>query len=135
LRFNTAIACLMEFLNKAKAEKNKMNKENIEIFLILLSPFVPVFSEEQWQKINPSTQSIFLEKWPVFDIELAKNKEVEFVVQINGKVRGKMEAKIGLSQKRAEKIISSMPRVQKYLQGKKIKKIIFVPDKLINFVI
>ncbi len=57
------------------------------------------------------------------------------MVQINGKVRGKMEAKIGLSQKRAEKIISSMPRVQKYLQGKKIKKIIFVPDKLINFVI
>ena len=135
MRFNTAIACLMEFLNNIKAKKNKINKENLKKFLILLSPFVPVFSEEQWQKISPKSKSIFLEMWPSFDIKLAKNKKIEFVVQVNGKVRGKIVAKIGLSQKQAEKIVSSMPQIQKYLQNKEIKKVIFVPDKLINFVV
>ena len=135
LRFNTAIACLMEFLNYIKAEKSKINKENLEKFLILLSPFVPIFSEEQWQKINPKSKSIFLESWPLFDSQLAKKKKIEFVVQVNGKIRGKIEAEIGFSQKQAEEIISSMPKVQKYLKGKEVKKIIFVPDKLINFVI
>ncbi len=135
LKFNTAIACLMEFLNKAKAEKNKINKENLEKFLILLSPFAPVFSEEQWQKINPTRKSIFLESWPLFDPQLAQNKKIEFVVQVNGKIRGKIETEIGISQKQIEKIISSVPKVQGYLEDKKIKKIIFVPDKLINFVI
>jgi len=134
-RFNTAIACLMEFLNNIKAKKNKMNKENLKKFLILLSPFVPIFSEEQWQKVNPSAQSIFLESWPLFDPELIKNKKIEFVVQVNGKVRGKIEAKNGLSQKQVEKIVFSMPNVQRYLQGKQIKKVIFIPDKLINIVV
>ena len=135
LRFNTAIACLMEFLNNIKAKKNKINKENLKKFLILFSPFAPVFSEEQWQKISPKSKSIFLEMWPSFDIKLAKNKKIEFVVQVNGKVRGKIETEIGLSQKQAEKIVSSVPQIQKYLQNKEIKKVIFVPDKLINIVI
>ena len=155
LRFNTAIACLMEFLNMVRAKKYKIEEEYLKNFLILLSPFVPIFSEEQWQKIhpvksfakgkrkskilfnrvNPSAKSIFLESWPLFDSKLAKKKKVEFVVQVNGKIRGKIEAEIGLSQKQAEEIISFLPKVQKYLQGKEIKKVIFVPDKLINFVV
>jgi len=135
LRFNTAIACLMEFLNSVKAKKDKVNKEDLKNFLILLSPFVPIFSEEQWQKINPESKSIFLESWPVFDFQLAKHKKIEFVVQVNGKIRGKIEAEVGISQKQAEKIIFSMPQVQKYLQDKEIKKVIFVPNKLINFVV
>jgi len=135
LRLNTAIACLMEFLNEAKTRKDRIKEEHLKNFLILLSPFVPVFSEEQWQKIDASKKSIFLESWPLFDSGLAKNKNIEFVVQVNGKIRGKIEAEIGLSQQQAQKIISALPRVQEYLKGKKIKKVIFVPDKLINFVI
>jgi len=135
LRFNTAIACLMEFLNSVRAEKNKMREEYLKNFLILLSPFAPIFSEEQFQKIDSSLPSIFLKSWPVFDSQLAKNKKIEFVIQINGKVREKINIEIGFSQERIEETISSLPRVQKYLQAKEIEKIIFVPDKLINFVI
>jgi len=135
LRYNTAIACLMEFLNKIKAKKGKINQDDLEIFLVLLSPFVPVFSEEQLQKIDSSVQSIFLKSWPRFDCQLAKNKKIEFVVQVNGRIRGRFKTKIGLSQEQAEKIVSSMPQIQKYLQGKEIKKVIFIPDKLINMVI
>jgi len=134
LRFNTAIACLMEFLNSVRAKKYKIEKEYLKNFLILFSPFVPIFSEEQWQKIDSSVPSIFLKPWPVFDFQLAKNKKIEFVVQINGKVREKINIEIGFSQEQIEETISSLPRVQKYLQGKEIKKIIFVPDKLINIV-
>jgi len=135
LRFNTAIACLMEFLNSVRTKKYKIKKEYLKNFLILLSPFVPIFSEEQWQKIDSSVPSIFLKSWSVFDSQLAKNKKIEFVIQINGKVREKIDIEIGFSQEQIEKTISSSPRVQKYLQAKEIKKTIFVPDKLINFVI
>ena len=135
LRFNTAIACLMEFLNNVKAEKNKINRKDIERFLIILSPFVPVFSEEQWQKVKPSAKSIFLEPWPLFDSKLVKKKKIEFVAQVNGKIRGKIEIEAGLPQKEVQEIIYSLPRIHDYLGAKKVKKIIFIPDKLINFVI
>jgi leucyl-tRNA synthetase len=101
----------------------------------LLSPFAPIFCEEQWQKIKIKSKSIFLEDWPEFDSRLAQDKKIEFVVQVNGKIREKIDLSSGLKQKEVEEIIFALPRIKKYIFAKNPKKIIFLPDKLINIVL
>lgn len=139
MKFNTALASLMEFLNKIrrmqKIEK-KISAEVLEKFLLLLSPFAPIFCEEQWQKIKPKNKkSIFLENWPDFDFQLTQDKKIEFVVQVNGKVREKIELAVGLKQEEVEGIIFNLPRIKKYLSNKSPQKVIFLADKLINIVV
>ncbi|MCF7906735.1 leucine--tRNA ligase [Patescibacteria group bacterium] len=136
-KFNTAVAGLMEFLNeiRAQSQEKKISVKILENFLLLLSPFAPIFCEEQWQKIKSKSKSIFLENWPEFDSRLTQDKKIEFVVQVNGKVREKIDLSTGLKQKEVEEIIFALPQIKKYLLGKKPKKIIFLPDKLINIVI
>ncbi len=137
LRFNTAIACLMEFLNTAREQENPLTKKEWEKFLILLSPFAPFFAEEQWHKIYPEkeNQSIFAKAWPDFDLNLAQKQEIELVIQINGKVRDKILMAPKVSESVVQKMVLAREKIKTYLKGKKIKKIIFVPDKLINLVV
>jgi leucyl-tRNA synthetase len=137
LRFNTAIACLMEFLNTVREQENPLTKKEWEKFLILLSPFAPFFAEEQWHKIYPEkeNQSIFAKAWPDFDLNLAQKQEIELVIQINGKVRDKILMAPKVSESVVQKTVLAREKIKTYLKGKKIKKIIFVPDKLINLVV
>lgn len=113
LKFNTAIAALMEYVNSKKYD--------YETLLKLLAPFAPHLAEELWTKKT----SIFKEKWPEHDEELARENEVDLIIQINGKVKDKLKVKIGVSQKEVEELIKD-----KY----KYKRAIFVPDRLINLV-
>ncbi len=134
-KFNTAISAFMEFTNFGLENKKEVGKEVIERFLILLAPFAPHISEELWEKLGHK-QSIFLEKWPKYNPRLAKEESFELVIQINGKVRDKIEsAEISISQAQAEKLALSREKIKKWTKGKKIKKIIFIPKKLINIVI
>jgi len=128
-KFNTGIAFMMEFVNLASIG---ITKSNLETFLKILSPFAPHIAEEMWQGLEHKT-SIFKEKWPKYkDI---KDKEIELVIQINGKVRDTISAKAGISEKEAKELALKSGRIQNWLKDKKIKKTIFIKNKLINFVI
>ena len=133
VKFNTAIAAFMEFTNFALANKKNVGQDAIEKTLILLAPFAPHLTEELWHFLGHK-DSVHNQKWPKYDKELVKEKKITLIVQINGKVREKMAAEAGISEEEAKKIALESKKIKKYLKGKEIKKIIFVPDKLINIV-
>jgi leucyl-tRNA synthetase len=134
MKFNTPIAFFMEFMNFISERKEELGKEEIKRILILLSPFAPHLCEELWERMGNKT-SILLEGWPIPDFNLVKEEKAFLVVQVNGKVREKIEIDIGTSKEKAEKEAMENERVRKWIEGKEIKEIFFVPDKLINIVV
>jgi len=133
-KFNTAIASFMEFVNFAQEHKKEIGKKTLERMLLLLAPFAPHISEELWH-VTGHKNSIFEEKWPQYDKRLVKEEKITLVIQINGKVRDKIEVLSGISKEEAKKLALKQKKVQNWIGGKDIKKVIFVSDKLINFVI
>ncbi len=146
-KFNTAVAAMMEFVNlwaaprRAELEKdNVLSKKDAEDFLKILAPFCPHIAEELWSRPRSgsrqrSGESIFQEKWPEYDKKLVKKETFELVIQINGKVRSKIEAPSDISQGEAEKLALSDDRVKKWVGDRKPKVVIFVKGRLINIVI
>ncbi|HOL90189.1 MAG TPA: leucine--tRNA ligase [Candidatus Pacearchaeota archaeon] len=132
-RFNTAISSLMVLLNKMEKEK-EIDIKHFSAFLILLSPFAPHLSEELWQKLG-NKKSIFFYKWPKYNSLYIKEEKTTFIIQVNGKVRDKIEVEYNISEEEAKKIALSQDKIKKWIDNKDIKKIIFVPNKLINFVV
>ncbi len=129
MRFNTAISQLMVYFN----EISKTNsKHDFEIFMKLLHPFAPHITEELWEMYGKK-DFILNEKWPEYDDTVLKEKEIEIAIQVNGKLRGKIKTFCGKEQKELEETARKV--VEKYLEGKEILKIIYVKDKIINFVI
>src|SRR4030042_6163439 len=111
-----------------------IKKSDFEKFLILLSPFAPHLAEELWFKLGHK-KSIFYEKWPIFDPKLIKEETFELVVQINGKVRDKISAPIDISEKEAGELALEGEKIQKWIEGKEVKKIIFVKNRLVNIIV
>jgi len=133
-KFNTAIAAFMEFLNFAITNKKEIGKDKIERFLILLAPFAPHITEELWHQIGRK-DSIHQQKWPKYDSELVKEEIITLVIQVNGKVRDKIEVEADISEEKAKELAISHEKIKKWLGGKEIKKAIFVPGRLINLVV
>ena len=131
-RFNTAISALMILWNKLKNQN--FEKDNVETFLKLLSPFAPHFAEELWSKLG-NKKSIHLEPWPKYEEQLLEAGEYELIIQVNGKMRDKVKVSKKLEQPEIEKLVLSREIVKKYIGTNAIKKIIFVPSRLINIVI
>jgi len=135
LRFNTAISALMEYVNQLyQVPKEKINKKYKETLVLLLSPFAPHLAEELWRALLKHRKSVGQEKWPAYKTELAEEKSFTLVVQINSKVRDKIQTKKGINETEAKRLAKGSPRTKKYLNKQKIKKVIFVKDRLINFV-
>ena len=134
LKFNTAISSLMEFCNIWQKDKEGLSRKEFKDFLKLLAPFAPHFAEEVWLKLG-NKSSIFLQKWPEYDSKLIKQEKITLIIQINGKVRDEVEVEVNISEEKVKEIAISQEKVKKWLEGKKIKKIIFIPGKLINIVI
>ena len=135
LRYNTAISALMILLNEMDNGKWKVENDDIKIFLRLLSPFAPHLTEELWLKINSEHKSIHTETWPEYDPKLIKEETFELIIQVNGKVRDTAEVSIGISQDEAVKIALARDHIKKYVGDKSPRKIIYVSDRLINFVL
>jgi leucyl-tRNA synthetase len=140
LHFNTAISAIMELVNAIYLylEKGSVNGKFLkeEIFkplLILLSPFTPHLAEELWQKLGFS-QSIFLETWPKAKEEFLKEEEKLIVVQVDGKVRSKIFVPVNLEEEAIKERVFKDKKVQKFITGKEVKKVIVVPEKLVNIV-
>jgi len=134
MKFNTAIAAFMEFINFWQQPEQALSPKDAEIFLKLLSPFAPHLAEELWQGLGHK-KSIFLEKWPKYDPRLTREESFELVVQINGRVRDAISAPIDISEEDAKKLALNSEKVQKWFEGKLIKKVIFVKNRLINLII
>ena len=144
-RYNTAIAHIMEYVNELQnSEFRIQNSELIKTLLLLLAPFAPHMTEELWQNSEVGIQksegkfrSIHLEKWPEYDAKFLVEDEVTIIVQVNGKVRDTIRIKNQESRikNKIEEMTIQSEKVKKYLEGKVIKKTIFVPGKLINFVV
>lgn len=133
LRFNTAIAQMMIFINEAYKAPN-MPTCYLEGFLKLLSPVAPHLSEELWSHLG-HTETITYETWPTFDEGKTANQQVTVVVQVNGKIRDKIDVDVDMSKEDLEKLALTSKKVQEYLQGATPKKIIVVPNKLVSIVI
>ena len=138
--FNTAISSIMEFVNELYKYKENdtvndgLIKDAIEKLIVLLSPFAPHVCEEMWEHIG-NKESMYRAKWPTYDEKLLVRNETEIVVQINGKVKEKMNVATGLDKETFEETVMSDEKVKQLTEGKQIVKIIAVPDKLINIVI
>ena len=132
-KFNTAISKMMVLVNAW--EKSKSVKEgDYKILLQLLAPFAPHMTEELWREVLGESESIHLASWPEFDPEKIKTDSVEMVIQVNGKVRAKLEVSAGLSQDEAMDFARADESVQKWLDGEP-KKVIHIQDKLLNIVV
>lgn len=134
LKYNTAISQLMIFLNEMERAHSLRSTANIEVFLKLLNPFAPHTAQELWSQLGHAT-FIDKEPWPQYDEKLVAEEIFSLVIQVNGKTRDIVEAQKGISREEAEIRARASTCAQKHLQGKNIKKVIFVQDKLINFVI
>jgi leucyl-tRNA synthetase len=136
--FNTSIAALMELLNTLYDEEPGLSTEALDRILpslaLLLEPFAPYTSEELWERLG-RTGPVFRQPWPKYDAELAKEDAAEVVLQVNGKLRGRLSAPFGTSEEELKKLALADPKVQPFIEGKQIVKVIVVPDKLVNIVV
>ena len=150
LQYNTAISALMMLLNEFEERPNDVSRQDVEIFLKLLAPFAPHIAEELWQQClqraaairntryeirDTNFRSIHLQPWPKYNPRLLKEDTFELVIQINGKVRDKIEVPVGISKEEAEGLTFGRERVKEIIGDKKPGRIIFVPGRLINIVI
>ncbi len=133
MKFNTAIAAMMSFINIIY-DSGSITREEIKIFLILLNPFAPHITEEMFSILKFKTQ-IAKERWPKYDLTKCEDEELEIVVQINGKVKSKLQIKKTLNKEEILKLAVDDEKIKSLIQNKHIIKKIFVPLKLVNFVV
>jgi len=133
--FNTALSALMILVREAEKEKQVPQEFYLDL-LKLLAPFVPHLTEELYQQFRKDQdfKSIFQESWPSYRPDLIQEDYFTLIVQVNGKVRDQVEVKREISAKEAELLTLKLGKMEKWLKDKKIGKVIFVKDKLINFV-
>lgn len=131
LKFNTAIAAMMELLNEVYAT-GAINKAEFRTLLTLLNPFAPHITEELYETYCGGILSE--QEWPKYDPELCKDDTVEIAVQVNGKVRAKIDIAVGAEKNDVIAQAAADSKIAEILEGKTIRKQIYVPNKLVNFV-
>ncbi len=139
-KYNTAISSLMEYTTQI-SEQHRQGQVSVNVWttaldnlLIMMSPIVPHLTEELWESIGNSF-SIHKQEWPKYDSDLATHEEITLVVQVNGKLRDRIQAPAELEEEGAKQMAFSSEKVEGYLQGKEIKKIIYIKGRLINIVV
>jgi leucyl-tRNA synthetase len=130
-KFNTAIAAMMELVNAIY--QSAADKEVFSKLLIMLSPIAPHFSEELWERIG-NTGSIFKQEWPRYDPEMLLEETLTMVIQVNGKVRSKIEVPIDITEAKLKELVLADEKLKPWMQNPP-QKIIIVPKKLVNIVI
>jgi leucyl-tRNA synthetase len=136
--FNTSIAAVMELVNELYAEEARLSgavlAEALEKLALILGPFAPYLAQELWEELG-KTGPVFKQPWPAYDPNLAKEDLAEIVVQVNGKLRAHLAAPFGTSQEILRQRALDEPKVQQFVNGKQVVKVIVVPDKLVNIVV
>lgn len=139
-QFNTAIARMMELTNALYKyiENQKINtsllKEAAKKLILILAPFAPHFSEELWEKTGNS-YSIFNAAFPICDEKALQKDTINMALQVNGKVRISFDIPADASKEAIEKLVKETPELNRYFEGKEIKKLIVIPGKIVNVVV
>ncbi len=138
-KFNTAIASIMELVNEIYRATNKtleMNvvEEAIKTVVILLSPFVPHIAEEMWERLG-NKESVLKAGWPTYNPELIKEEAIVYIIQVNGKVRSKIQVPADIDKEELKQAVLDDEKIRPWIAGKPIKKFIVVPKKLVNIVV
>ncbi|HSY31739.1 MAG TPA: leucine--tRNA ligase [Verrucomicrobiae bacterium] len=139
--FNSAIALIMDLTNEIYAMepldegvRPEVQRELLELLTLMLAPMTPHIAAELWEMLGHEDGQ-WTAAWPAFDAELARETEVEIVVQVNGRVRGKLKVAAGMPEEQVIPLAQAEPTVTQHLDGKRVVKHIFVPDKLVNLVV
>jgi leucyl-tRNA synthetase len=139
--FNTSVSSLMELLNDIQAQEPVdvdvspvLLKRVLAVFVLMLSPIAPHMAEELWQMLGHSG-GLLREKWPAYREDLTKEEQIEVIVQINGRLRGKILVGDGMSEDETLERALKDPRISMLLDGKKVVKTVVVPKKLVNIVV
>ncbi len=139
--FNSAIALIMELTNEIylqepleKGVRAEVRKEVLELLTLMLAPMTPHLAEELWEMLG-HTGGLWTAAWPAFDEALTREEEVEIPVQVNGRLRGKVKVAVGTGEQEVAKLAQADAVIAPHLAAKRIVKRIFVPDKLLNFVV
>ena len=133
-RLNTVISALMEFLNEVGSLTEPPDRETVETFITVLSPFAPHFAEELWERTGHEP-SIFRQTWPEWNEAYTTFDTVTVAVQINGKMRGKLNVAVDSAEDAVVEAAMRDAALNRYLDGKEIRKKIYVPNKILNLVV
>jgi leucyl-tRNA synthetase len=136
--FNTSIAALMELINTLSEEEAGLSTAALDQILpalvLMLGPFAPYMAEELWEQLG-RTGPVFRQQWPAYDEALEKEDAADVVLQVNGKVRGRLSMPFGAPKEELERLALADPKTQASIAGKQVVKVVVVPDKLVNIVV
>ncbi len=132
MKFNTAVSSLMILVNAM--EKEEIDRASYEALLKILAPFAPHVTEELWKELGNKV-SIHLSAWPAFDEDKLVSTMVTIVVQVNGKVRGEFQSTANEAEEETKQKAVGLPEVKKWIEGKEIKRLVYVKNKLVNIVV
>ena len=133
LQYNTAIAAMMEYVNELR-EQGAGSKQLLEPLVIMLAPYAPHIAEELWEA-SGNKESVFQAPWPPYDERLASAGDVEIAVQVNGKLRSRLTVPRGMAERDVLARVLADEVVKKFVDGQKVKKVIYVQDRLVNLVV
>ena len=133
LQYNTAIAAMMEYVNELR-EQGAGSRKLITPLVIMLAPYAPHIAEELWSVLG-NESSVFAARWPAYDERLASAGDVEIAVQVNGKLRSRLTVPRGMAEKDVLARVLADEAVKKFVDGQKVKKVIYVQDRLVNLVV
>jgi leucyl-tRNA synthetase len=137
LSFNTAISTIMVYVNALSDAHGAVGlvqwKESLLTLIKLLAPFAPHLAEELWERLGQPF-SVHRQPWPTFDEALAEEEQITLVAQVNGKLRDRLTAPVGLDERAARELVLTSEAVQRALEGATIRRVIHVPDRLVNIV-
>ncbi|MFB6264059.1 MAG: class I tRNA ligase family protein, partial [Bradymonadaceae bacterium] len=135
LRFNTAIASMMEFVNYLyKHNREQVPCEVVETMTIMLSPYAPHIAEEMWERLG-GEGSVARTEWPEWDEELTTEATVEIGVQVDGKTRGNIDVPKDAEQEEAVELARQNEDVARHLDGQDVERVVYVPEQILNFVL
>ncbi|MBI4387380.1 MAG: class I tRNA ligase family protein [Elusimicrobia bacterium] len=132
-RFNTAISALMIYSNEIQKQLPP-SRGDAETLLALLNPFAPHLTEELWESLGYK-EFLSVAPWPVYEERFLKDDRVELAVQVNGKLRARLEAQAGAPEQAVREAALSLPKVREGIGAKPVVRVIIVPDKLVNIVV
>ena len=135
LSYNTCIAAMMEYLNTVRAGGRKASKGEVEPLVVLMAPFAPHLAEELWERLGHEGGVFVGANWPSYDEAKTLSASVDLAVQVNGKLRATVQGPAGINQETAEELARSDQNVARYLEGATVRRVIYVPDRLLNFVV
>ncbi|GHO70687.1 leucine--tRNA ligase [Ktedonobacter sp. SOSP1-52] len=133
LKYNTAIAAIMEYVNGI-IERRAASKAELETLLVLLAPYAPYMTEELWERLGRSG-SVHRASWPEYDPEAIQAQRVTIAVQVNGRLRDTIEVPTSASAEEVQRQAQATERAQHFIEGQSVKRIVYVPGRLVNIVI